>query len=130
MINHTLQRETSHFRLLAAAFTHPDMDENETFRLNLIRLMRERGLKAAQLSKLADLNARAVTDIEEGRAQSPKISTVFKLAKALQVDPAELMGLGPRLLLNRELAEFLSQYSETEQERLLQGLSALHPPKS
>lgn len=106
------------------------MDENETFRLNLIRLMRERGLKAAQLSKLADLNARAVTDIEEGRAQSPKISTVFKLAKALQVDPAELMGLGPRLLLNRELAEFLSQYSETEQERLLQGLSALQPPKS
>ena len=38
MINHPLQRETSHFRLSAAAFTHPDMDENETFRSNLNRI--------------------------------------------------------------------------------------------
>ena len=101
------------------------MDESETFRRNLLRIMAERGLKAAQLSKLAGLNPRAVKDIEEGRAASPKMSTVFALAKALDADPAEMMGLGARVRLRRDLVAFLERYDEADQERLLSALAAL-----
>lgn len=101
------------------------MNESETFRENLLRLMAEKGMKAAELSKRAKLNARAVKDIEENRVVSPKLSTVFALARALNADPAEMMGLGPRPRLVRELADFLSAYDATEQERLLQALSAM-----
>lgn len=103
------------------------MDENDVFRANLLRMMAEKGLRAAELSRKAGLNPRAVKDIEERQALSPKLSTVFALARALAVDPAELMGLGPRLSLTKELAAYLSAYSPEEQERLLQALSAMPP---
>ena len=101
------------------------MNESEKFRENLLRIMEERGLKAAELSRMAGLNLRAVKDIEERRVQSPKISTVFALATALGVDPAELLGLGQRINLAPQLAELLSRYSESEQELLLRALSVL-----
>lgn len=105
------------------------MNESEIFRQNLLRLMAERGLTEAALSKAAGLNARAVTDIREHRTASPKLSTVFALAQALQVDPGELIGLGPRHQLNAELAAFLSQLDQAGQERLLAVLAALpHAP--
>lgn len=95
------------------------------FRASLARLMAEKGLSAKGLSKLAGLNDRAVKDIEEGRAQSPKLSTVFAIARALGADPGEMLGLGPRHDLLPELAAYLSQYSLSEQEQLLKALSAL-----
>ena len=100
------------------------MDENEVFRANLLRVMQEKGVRAAELSKRAGLNPRAVKDIEERQAISPKLSTVFALAKALGADPAELMGLGPRVRLVQELADFLASYDAEDQQRLLQALSA------
>ncbi len=101
------------------------MDENEKFRENLLRLVAEKGFTEAKLSKAAKLNARAVTDIRENRSASPKLSTVFALARALDVDPAELMGLGPRYRLHAELVAFLAQYDEADQERFLAALSTL-----
>lgn len=101
------------------------MYDNEIFRRNLVRLRKEAGISAAELSRKAELNARAVKDIEEARAQSPKLSTAFALAKALGVDAGELIGLGPRPRLRADLVQFLSQYDEAEQERILQALSAL-----
>lgn len=104
------------------------MDESEIFRDNLLRLMAERGFKAAELSKRAKLNPRAVKDIEERRVASPKLSTVFALARALSADPAEMVGLGPRSRLAPALEAYLAQYDQAEQERLLQALSALATP--
>ena len=101
------------------------MNESDTFRANLLRLMAEKGFRAAELSKRAGLNARAVKDIEEGRVASPKLSTAFALARALGCDPGEMMGLGPRERLAPALVEYLLQYDLSEQERLLQALSAL-----
>ncbi len=101
------------------------MDESTTFRENLLRLMAEKGFKAAELSKRAKLNPRAVKDIEENRVVSPKLSTVFALARALSVDPAEMMGLGPRSRLLPELEAYLAQYDLSQQERLLEALAAL-----
>ncbi len=125
MINHILQRETSHSQCELDGVTRLGMEESEIFRANLLRLMKERDLKAAPLSRKAGLNPRAVKDIEEGRSGSPKLSTVFKLAKALEVDPGEMLGLGPRRKIHPELAAYLEQYDESEQERILQALSFL-----
>lgn len=101
------------------------MEESAIFVSNLLRIMEERGIKAATLSTMAGLNRRAVTDIAEGRVKSPKLSTVFALSRALGEDPGEMMGLGPRLTLRAELVEFLQRYNEDEQAQLLTALSAL-----
>lgn len=128
VIFHTRQVETSHFPYGNPGRKPCAMDASHLFRANLLRLMAEKGLPAAQLSKQAGLNPRAVKDIEEGRVVSPKLSTVFALAKALGADPGEMIGLGPRTQVLPELQRFLAQYDADEQERLLQALSAL-PPK-
>lgn len=104
------------------------MDENTAFRENLLREMREAGMTAAELSRKAGLNARAVKDIEEGRVRSPKLSTVFALSRALNRDPGEMMGLGPRSQVQADLAAFLSRYDEGEQERFLVALRLFPAP--
>lgn len=101
------------------------MEVDVTFRSKLIELREAQGLSRAELSRRAGLNIRAVTDIEEGKAVSPKISTAFAIAKALGVDPGEMLGLGKRVSVRQELAQFLAQYSEEEQGRLLAALEAL-----
>lgn len=101
------------------------MNENGTFRENMLRALVESGMTEATLSVKAGLNRRAITDIREGRVVSPRISTVFAIARALDKDPSELMGLGARYRLNDELARFLSAYSEEDQSRFLAALAAL-----
>jgi transcriptional regulator with XRE-family HTH domain len=103
---------------------------DETFRANLRALRESRGLNADQLSKLAGINRRGVRDIEEGRSQSPKLSTVAAIADALGVELGDLLGLGPRQTLNAELVEFLEQYDEDGQARLLAALAALPLPRA
>jgi hypothetical protein len=127
---HIVQEETSHFHIGQAYRKPSAMDESEVFRENLLRIMAEKGLDAANLSRAASLNPRAVKDIQERRALSPKLSTVFRLARALCVDPAELLGLTDRNRLAPELTEYLSQYSEEDQKRLLAALANLPAPKT
>jgi DNA-binding Xre family transcriptional regulator len=103
------------------------MDCSEILRENLARMIAEKGTNPARLSLDAGLNRRGVSDILEGRAKSPKLSTVFKLAEALSCDPGELIGLGPRLHLAPRLAQLLQQYSEADQARLATALANLPP---
>lgn len=126
VIYHILQRETSHSQVQQRRGKFHIMEVDEVFRANLLALMEKRGLTEAALSKKAGLNARAVTDIREMRTKSPKLSTVFRLAEALNADPAEMMGLGSRHKLNADLAAFLGQFDEADQSRFLGALSALH----
>jgi transcriptional regulator with XRE-family HTH domain len=125
VIYHTHQAETSHSRPVVRCCTLLPMQESKLFRDNLLQLMAEKDLSAAALSRAAGLNPRAVKDIEEGRVASPKLSTVFALARALGADPGEMLGLGSRLKIQADLAEYLSQYSEEDQERLLQAFRAI-----
>ncbi|MCF3595721.1 adenosylcobalamin-dependent ribonucleoside-diphosphate reductase [Rhodobacteraceae bacterium LMO-12] len=78
-------------------------------------LMASNNLKAATLSKKAGLNARAVTDIIDGRSQSPRTDTVVALAKALDVDVSALIGkhreLAPELISNTD-AEPLTPHGD------------------
>lgn len=92
---------------------------NERFRRNLHRFMLERGFTAASLSRAAGLNSRAVKDIEEGKAQSPRLTTVIALARALDVTEAELLGLQPCPDLSNALHEFLRGFDLRQQENLL-----------
>lgn len=125
VIYHTLQDETSHVPLVVTCGISLNMDEGETFRKNLIEALETTGMSESELSLKAKLNRRAVTDIREGRVRSPKLSTVFALSEALNRDAAEMMGLGSRLKLRADLAEFLSQHDEEEQARFLDVLSAV-----
>ena len=122
MKDHTTQDEISHSRSETVRVNNLTMDENDHFRRNLIAAMKEQGLKEAELSVKAGLNRRAVTDIREERTRSPKLSTVFALAKALDLDPGEMMGLGARYKVKSDLAQYLSQYDEDGQGRLLDAI--------
>ena len=130
VIFHTLQDETSHFPQRDPCRKKLGMTESEIFRRNLERLRKEQGYNAAQLSLDAGLNRRAVQDIEEGRAKSPKLDTVLKLAKTLKVDPGAMIGMEPWQEINPKLADFLSQYGQVEQERLLAALEGIAPAPS
>ena len=125
MFFHIRQGETSHSRRMIYGAICLGMDASEIFRLKLLEFMREKGMNAAELSRAAGLNARAVTDILERRTISPKVSTAFALAAALDVDPSLMLGLPSRAGLLDSLVQFLSQYDEAEQAQLLAALSAL-----
>ena len=95
------------------------MNVSETFIARMLEEMQLQGLSEAQLSQLAGLNRRAVTDLREGRTKSPKLSTAFAIAGALGKDPTEMFGLERRHQICKSLATHLEQYSESEQEALL-----------
>jgi transcriptional regulator with XRE-family HTH domain len=107
-------------------------DISVVFRNNLLVLMRNRGLTAASLSRKAGLNVRAVTDIFDGKAQSPRLSTVFKLAYALDVTVYELLDVERKTVdsdpnprrnsVLPEIEEFLSSLDPADQAALLESL--------
>lgn len=98
---------------------------NEIFRLRLAAEMAAQGHNPASLSKKANMNRRAVTDLLEGRAQSPKLSTAFAIAEALGLTLDELTGKASQKSLAPRLLELLSQYDQDEQEQLAVAISAL-----
>jgi transcriptional regulator with XRE-family HTH domain len=106
------------------------MGASEVFRQNLRRIIREKNLKPAQVSVQAGLNRRAVNDLLEERAASPKLSTAEAIATALGESLAEMMGLGPSARLVPQLLELLAQYDPDEQEQLAKALAALRRPKA
>lgn len=124
--NHTRQEDSSHSQTNGGAGYHTrEMDVNEIFRLRLQAEMQAQGLNPASLSLKANLNRRAVTDLLEGRAQSPKVSTAYALATALGVGLDQLTGLAPQVSIAPRLAELLAQYSPDEQEQLADAILAL-----
>ena len=125
VIYHTEQRESSHSPQLGERGKFLTMSESEVFIRNLLKAIEEEGIADATLSVRAGLNRRAVTDLREGRVRSPKLSTVFALAEALNRDPGEMMGLGKRPQLQPDLVALLARYSPEDQERFLSALALL-----
>ncbi|MFG6083813.1 helix-turn-helix domain-containing protein [Paracoccus litorisediminis] len=101
------------------------MDVNQTFRFRLEAEMKAQGLNPASLSIRANMNRRAVQDLLEGRAQSPKLSTAYALAKALSVSLDVLTGDAPQKAIAPKLLALLSQYDQAEQERLAEAILTL-----
>lgn len=98
------------------------MNEGKVFIDNMLAVMLDQNLSEAELSLSAGLNRRAVTDLREGRVKSPKLSTVFAISKALNKDPGVMMGIGNRHKVRDDLAKYLSQYPEEQQQRLLAAM--------
>lgn len=103
------------------------MDVNNRLRENIQRLMAKRDINAPEVARRSGLNRRMIYDIIEGRSQSPKVETVFKIAEAIGVQPGELLGLGESFSLHPALAELILQYPADEQEQLAKALQALRP---
>lgn len=101
------------------------MNVNDIFRLRLEAEMRAQGLNPASLSVRVGMNRRAVTDILEGKAQSPKLSTAYALSQALGVGLDQLTGSAPQVSIAPRMAELLAQYDESEQEQLAEAILSL-----
>jgi len=128
---HILQHDFSHlhkdrqnakFHIMKTPTT-PDIDA--LFRENLFRLMGENGLTAAELSKKANLNARAVKDIEEGRSKSPKLSTAKALADALGVSLDYLVMPAASEELAAEANELIEKVDEATVAKVLAAIKIL-----
>ncbi|RJE84012.1 helix-turn-helix domain-containing protein [Paracoccus onubensis] len=101
------------------------MEINEIFRRRLEAEMKAQGDNPDSLAKKAGMNRRAVRDILEGNSQSPKLSTVYKLATALNASIDELTGNAPHAVIAPRLLELLSKYGPDEQERLAEAILSL-----
>lgn len=78
-----------------------------------------RGMSMAALSRSAGTNDTAVYDILKKRTRSPKLDTIAKIAKALDVTVIELLTTGNRKDAEREILAAFSKLSVEDQEKLL-----------
>ncbi len=67
----------------------PAQGPRAQFAANVVRIREERGLTQEQLGWAAGLHQTAVTRIESGERR-PNLDTIFKLARGLEVAPADL----------------------------------------
>lgn len=58
---------------------------------NVKRIRESKGYSKTGLGKKAGLSTRCIEHIEYGKAQDPRISTLIKIAKALDVNIEELI---------------------------------------
>lgn len=73
------------------------MELTTAFGCTLRSLRLDRNLTQEQLGIAADLQRKYISWLERGEKQ-PTLTTIFKLANALQIAPAELVGAVERLL--------------------------------
>lgn len=59
---------------------------------NIRRLRQKKGLSQEKLARLADISTVTLVKIEAGVAKEPTITTVTKLANALEISIDELVG--------------------------------------
>ncbi|MDP1901813.1 MAG: helix-turn-helix transcriptional regulator [Rubrivivax sp.] len=64
--------------------------EEQKFGRVLHRLRRQRGLAQDDFAFKCGMSASAISKIERG-LKSPKLDTIFRIAKALDIQPAELI---------------------------------------
>ena len=94
-------------------------EEIERFQKWLQRQLNERNLTANQLAKKAGISHSVFVRVREGKL--PKAKTCFKIADALDVDPAEVL----------RAASLISQISEKEEDfnRIVFMFNRLSPEK-
>ena len=62
----------------------------KTFGKRVAEIHRMRGLTQEQLAEKADITALSIAFIEQGR-RWPRIATLYKLAKCLDISPSEFL---------------------------------------
>lgn len=100
-------------------------DATETMIRNLRRMMAAAGLNPHTLADRAGINPTGVYDILNGKARSPKLETVAKLAHALGTSVSGLIEDASEATLRSDLQAIALQLDHEEQERLLAIARAL-----
>lgn len=62
----------------------------EKFGNNVRKIRKDKDLKQEELAELIDREPRTIIDIEAGR-RNPTLKTIYKIALALKVSPADLL---------------------------------------
>lgn len=100
-------------------------DVTETLVRNIQRLMAAQGLNAHTLAQAAGTNPTAVYDIVKGKARSPKIETVAKLAAALGTSVSALIEEPSEAALRSDLSAVAQQLDQEDRDRLIEIARAL-----
>lgn len=58
---------------------------------NIAKIRKEKGLTQEGLARKAEISFHTIVKLESGRISNPKIETVFKLAKALNISINDLI---------------------------------------
>lgn len=91
---------------------------------NISTLMEARGLDAAKLARRADLNPTGIYDILSGKSRSPKIETIGKIARALNVPISVIFDSDPSSRLQDDLMSIYETLPEDQKRLLLQTARA------
>lgn len=81
--------------------------------------MDRKRLNAAEVARRAGLNSTGVYDILSGKSRSPKIETLGKIAKALDVPMALLFEKADEGEIRREIVSLFARLPENERARLI-----------
>jgi transcriptional regulator with XRE-family HTH domain len=100
-------------------------DVTATLVRNLQRLMNVRTINAHDLAARAGMNPTAVYDIISGKARSPKLETVAKLAAALNVTPSTLIEAPGASSMRNDIETIFALLSPEEQARIVTIAQAL-----
>lgn len=86
---------------------------------NLQDAMARKGLNAAEVARVAQINASGVYDILSGRSRSPRLDTLHKIAKALKVPLASLLEEKRVSELRAAIIDAVEGLSPEDRERIL-----------
>lgn len=86
---------------------------------NIEAIMDRKRLKAPEVARRAQINATGIYDILSGKSRSPKIETLGKIAKGLDVPVALLFEEPEEAELRREIITLFARLPDPEKNRLL-----------
>jgi transcriptional regulator with XRE-family HTH domain len=90
-----------------------------TVAANIQREMEKRDITAPELARRSGINPTGVYDIISGKSRSPKIETLGKIAKGLNVPISSLFEDASEAALRKEIWAVVSLLPESEKTRLL-----------
>ncbi|WPZ30726.1 helix-turn-helix transcriptional regulator [Sulfitobacter sp. OXR-159] len=91
---------------------------------NIKDLMQARHMDAAKLARAAEINPTGIYDILSGKSQSPKIVTLAKIAKGLNVPLAALFETATDLELKSDIIALFERLPAPQRELLLKTAQA------
>ena len=103
------------------------MDEGSTLGSNLRRVRKEHRFTQERLAEKAGLSTDVIRKLEQGTRRSSRLTTLMKLANALDVDLTELTGKRERLGTDRDGGSVLAIRDAILSPSLLPGMPGLDP---
>jgi transcriptional regulator with XRE-family HTH domain len=103
------------------------MSEASTIGVCLKRLRHERALTQEQLAELAGVSVDLIGKLEQGRRSSARVTSLMKLANALDIDLSALVGRRDRIGADHDGGSILAVRDALLSPSLVPGLLGLDP---